>query len=146
MPFQEIKNKKALLIGINYVKTDYELKGCINDIINVKNKLTSSYGFKLENINTIQNPRLDPLPFAKILLPTRKTNGTCYNTFVAGTKIYYEYLFNRILEYNPRSFFLKEKNVFSDFLEDYQYFNLNSIDEIEKNIKLNTKTNQVAIK
>jgi hypothetical protein len=50
----------------------------------------------LENIDTIQNSNLDPLPFAKILLPTRKTNADCYNTFVAGTKIYYEYLFNNL--------------------------------------------------
>jgi hypothetical protein len=27
-----IKNKKALLIGINYINTNYELNGCINDV------------------------------------------------------------------------------------------------------------------
>jgi len=29
---KDIKNKKALLIGINYINTSYELNGCINDV------------------------------------------------------------------------------------------------------------------
>jgi hypothetical protein len=39
-----IKNKKALLIGINYLNTQYQLSGCINDTNNMK-ELLSSYGF-----------------------------------------------------------------------------------------------------
>ena len=31
--------KKALLIGINYVGTNSELNGCINDIYSMKNYL-----------------------------------------------------------------------------------------------------------
>ncbi len=31
--------KKALLIGINYIGTPYELNGCINDITNISNRL-----------------------------------------------------------------------------------------------------------
>ena len=38
-------NKSALLIGINYVGTPYELNGCINDANNI-NSLLLSYGFK----------------------------------------------------------------------------------------------------
>jgi hypothetical protein len=40
--------KAALLIGINYVGTASALRGCINDVRNVKTVLTNSYGF-LEN-------------------------------------------------------------------------------------------------
>ena len=29
---KDIKNKKALLIGINYINTSYQLNGCINDV------------------------------------------------------------------------------------------------------------------
>lgn len=38
--------KKALLIGINYLNTPYELSGCINDAANLSNKLAFTYGFK----------------------------------------------------------------------------------------------------
>ena len=37
--------KKALLIGINYTGTDYELRGCINDSINLKQFLISNKFF-----------------------------------------------------------------------------------------------------
>jgi hypothetical protein len=38
------KNKKALLIGINYTGTSNELRGCINDITNIKERI-SNQGF-----------------------------------------------------------------------------------------------------
>jgi hypothetical protein len=34
---KNIKNKKALLIGINYINTSYQLNGCINDVNLVRN-------------------------------------------------------------------------------------------------------------
>ena len=39
-----IKNKKALLVGINYLNTPYELSGCIDDTNRMKD-LLSSHGF-----------------------------------------------------------------------------------------------------
>ena len=42
--------KKALLIGINYVGTSSQLRGCINDVLNVKNFLIQEQGFKEEEI------------------------------------------------------------------------------------------------
>lgn len=38
--------KKALLIGINYVGSQYELHGCINDVNQIADLLRSSYGFE----------------------------------------------------------------------------------------------------
>jgi hypothetical protein len=38
-------NKNALLIGCNYIGTQYELAGCINDVEHIQNKLKSQYGF-----------------------------------------------------------------------------------------------------
>jgi len=35
------KNKKALLIGINYTGTSNELYGCINDVTNIKERISS---------------------------------------------------------------------------------------------------------
>ena len=44
----------------------------------------------------------------------------------------YEYLYNRIKEYKPRTYFVKDcDNENDDFLSNYQYFNLNNLEEIE---------------
>ncbi|CAO3589967.1 unnamed protein product [Absidia cylindrospora] len=42
--------KRALLIGINYFKSKNELRGCINDVQNVKTFLTSLYNFRPEDM------------------------------------------------------------------------------------------------
>lgn len=39
------RTKRALLIGINYTGTDSELRGCINDVTNVKQMLMSKFGY-----------------------------------------------------------------------------------------------------
>ena len=46
------KNKKALLIGINYTGTSKELYGCINDTLNIKKRLLQN-NFKNENITIL---------------------------------------------------------------------------------------------
>lgn len=63
---QITKNKKALLIGINYIGTPSQLNGCINDINSLNNILTTKYGFKsdAETIKiitdeTVQKPTRD---------------------------------------------------------------------------------------
>jgi metacaspase-1 len=38
-------NRRALLMGLNYRNSSYELFGCINDAYSVEKKLRSSYGF-----------------------------------------------------------------------------------------------------
>ena len=42
--------KYTLLIGINYVGTSGELRGCINDVENTKEILTEKVGYPKENI------------------------------------------------------------------------------------------------
>lgn len=46
IPGSSYPNKSALLIGINYKGTQYELNGCINDANNIKNLLAEKYAFK----------------------------------------------------------------------------------------------------
>lgn len=46
--------KKALLIGINYKGTSYELKGCINDVNNMKEFLLTQ-GYNEENIEILSD-------------------------------------------------------------------------------------------
>lgn len=38
-------SKFALLVGINYKGSPYQLNGCINDVLNVKNVLENNYGY-----------------------------------------------------------------------------------------------------
>ena len=46
------KNKKALLIGINYAGTSNELYGCINDVNDIKERGISKQGFNNINVMT----------------------------------------------------------------------------------------------
>ncbi|KAJ1740137.1 Ca(2+)-dependent cysteine protease [Coemansia sp. RSA 989] len=57
--------KRALLIGINYIGTKHMLKGCINDVNNMKQFIIQHFGFKEEDMviltdNQRQNPRRMP--------------------------------------------------------------------------------------
>ncbi|OUW95995.1 MAG: hypothetical protein CBD97_01940 [Pelagibacteraceae bacterium TMED237] len=45
----------------------------------------------------------------------------------------YEYLYNRINEYKPNTYFIR-KNDNQDFLESYEYFNLYKVDEVKINL------------
>lgn len=45
--------KKALLVGINYVGTSSELRGCINDVHNQKTILMEHYGFQEHDITML---------------------------------------------------------------------------------------------
>lgn len=59
--------KKAIVIGINYLGTENELHGCINDSSNVRDLLISQYKFKSKNITLMTDKSQDPT-----LLPTMK--------------------------------------------------------------------------
>lgn len=43
-------SKKAVLIGINYIGTNLELYGCINDMLQIQNLLIYVYGYKPSDI------------------------------------------------------------------------------------------------
>ena len=47
--------KRALCIGINYKGQDAELKGCINDTMNVRDVLIKKYNYKSENIKMMND-------------------------------------------------------------------------------------------
>ncbi|CAG8727432.1 13452_t:CDS:2, partial [Cetraspora pellucida] len=59
--------KRALLIGINYFGTQYQLNGCINDVKNIKNFLMNHFKFKESEITVLTDDQHDP---SKI--PTRE--------------------------------------------------------------------------
>ena len=45
--------KKAVLVGINYINSKYELKGCINDVKNIKDFLIKNCDFDEKNIKIL---------------------------------------------------------------------------------------------
>ena len=52
----------------------------------------------------------------------------------------YEFLFNRVKEYNPKTYFLKSySGEKTDFLNNYQYFNLTPLIEVELDLTDNEK-------
>ena len=58
------RTKRAVLVGINYTNSDIPLKGCVNDVINMKKLLMSKYGYLESNIVLLTDDM--------ILKPTRK--------------------------------------------------------------------------
>jgi hypothetical protein len=54
-------SKFALLVGINYTGTDYELFGCINDALNIQSLLQNHYQYDSKNIQLLtDNTQLKP--------------------------------------------------------------------------------------
>ena len=45
--------KKAILVGINYKNSDLQLRGCINDVRNMTQMLTTNFGFEKDNVKLL---------------------------------------------------------------------------------------------
>ncbi|CAG8739257.1 34792_t:CDS:2, partial [Racocetra persica] len=67
-------HKKALLIGINYFKQQGELRGCINDVANVKRFLIESYGFQESDMVILTDDQQDQtkIPYKANILEAMK--------------------------------------------------------------------------
>ncbi|KIL67641.1 hypothetical protein M378DRAFT_73673 [Amanita muscaria Koide BX008] len=53
--------KKALCIGINYAGQNGELKGCINDAVNMRNFLCRRHGYRQEDIVMLRDDSKNPM-------------------------------------------------------------------------------------
>jgi hypothetical protein len=101
-------------IESDYIDKIFENRDNILDLVSiygrngriVKKNITTPYNLNpnnyiflvipnLNHIGTIQNYDIKDGAFAKILLPG-DTNRVLYNTHVAATKVYYDYLFNNL--------------------------------------------------
>jgi len=80
--------KKALQIGINYIGTDSELKGCINDVLNMKRYLLAE-GYLPENIRVMTEASENPL-----MIPTAANIMREIKSLVAGATSTTELFFN----------------------------------------------------
>jgi len=55
--------KRAVLIGCNYSAIPgVQLRGCINDIVNVRNMLVDAYGYLVENVTILRDDVATSLP------------------------------------------------------------------------------------
>ncbi|KAF9583008.1 Ca(2+)-dependent cysteine protease [Lunasporangiospora selenospora] len=52
--------KRALFIGINYFGQNGELRGCINDVTNIKSFVTKNFGFREEDTIALTDDQEDP--------------------------------------------------------------------------------------
>ena len=88
-PSIENKNKKALLIGINYNNSKYELDGCMNDTQNIKLNLTTMCGFNEDNILVLSDSD------STLMKPTKQNILAelikLLSTSVAGDILFFSY-------------------------------------------------------
>ncbi len=75
---KQMNQKKAILIGINYNNdAENKLRGCINDINNIRNHLTSFCGYDDKNIRVLTEENIQ-------LLPTRENIERSINWLVSN--------------------------------------------------------------
>lgn len=53
--------RKALLIGINYIGQDAELRGCINDVHNVSRYLIENFGYQRDDMVILTDDQQNPM-------------------------------------------------------------------------------------
>ena len=83
--------KKALLIGINYVGTEHELRGCINDINNFYTMLTTYFNYDknnivclTENLNSANHPNKQTIMDAINWLTLNQQDGDTLTLYYSG--------------------------------------------------------------
>jgi metacaspase-1 len=89
--------KKALLIGINYKDTEGELRGCVNDVNDLKKMLTSKYDYSPSNVTTVidsQATRENILKQFTQLLRSGKSGETLFVSF-SGHGYYWDDNYNK---------------------------------------------------
>jgi len=82
--------KKALFVGINYYATpSSKLRGCIDDIINMRNMLIDAYGYDDSNMILLRDDTTDPS-----ILPTKSNILNALNVLVANSDNNTEFWFH----------------------------------------------------
>lgn len=75
--------KIAVLIGINYIGTRYQLNGCQNDVIKYKNILVNNFGYKNEDIKMLLDLKGYEYPTASNIV--KYMNWICGQTIIANS-------------------------------------------------------------
>jgi hypothetical protein len=80
--------KMALLVGINYINTPYQLQGCIDDVSNMRNFLIDTRGYSTTNVTMLR----DDLAVGS-KSPTRANIITSLTNLIANSTKYSEIWF-----------------------------------------------------
>jgi hypothetical protein len=102
--------KKALFVGINYYATpSSKLRGCIDDIINMRNMLIDAYGYDLSDITLLRDDTVNAE-----LMPTKRNILNALNVLVANSENNTEFWFH----YSGHGALLKKDSIIvpSDYL------------------------------
>ena len=123
--------KRALLIGCDYIGSQYQLSGCINDVENIQTKLKSQYGF---NNIVIMTDNTDKKPTKANILGEVKNLLTSANS---GDKLF--------LSFSGHGFKIKDTSGDENDKLDEVFISLDlnyiSDDEIKLFINNNLKEN-----
>lgn len=84
------KKRLALLVGCNYPNTQYELHGCVNDVLTMRDTLVSMFGFDRSEIELLTDQ-----PGLSSVMPTgeniKKALGEMVEKAEAGDVLYFHY-------------------------------------------------------
>jgi hypothetical protein len=76
--------RTAFLVGINYINTNSELRGCYNDVVNVAQYLRLTLGYAPDAISILTDGNRGVTGTASALLPTRQNIIAGLNALVEG--------------------------------------------------------------
>lgn len=83
------KKRLALLVGCNYPNTKYELHGCINDVVSMRDTLVGRFGFDPSHIELLTDQP------GSLVMPTgeniKKALGGMVDKAGAGDVLYFHY-------------------------------------------------------
>jgi metacaspase-1 len=79
--------KRALLIGINYIGSDYKLNGCIQDIHNMKDLIINKFGYHTDNITILSDDQHNKPTKSHILENVQK----CVASTKSGDELFIHY-------------------------------------------------------
>lgn len=89
MQKMEGMKRMAVLVGCNYPNTKYELHGCINDVMAMREKLVSRFGFDPSNIQVLTD---EP---GSLLIPTganiKRSLGRMIGKAESGDVLFFHY-------------------------------------------------------
>ncbi|KAK8494453.1 hypothetical protein V6N13_016498 [Hibiscus sabdariffa] len=66
----KVNKRLAVLVGCNYPKTQYELHGCINDVVAMRDVLVNRFGFEPRNIELLTDAPVEGEGSSPAVLPT----------------------------------------------------------------------------
>lgn len=76
--------RTALLVGINYLRTEHALNGCYNDVVNASQYLRSTLGYNPTGITIITDGNRNASATASTLPPTRQNILAGISALVTG--------------------------------------------------------------